>query len=155
MFVSGLISSLPGLYYLRVLGHGFPPPLNPAIEIFEHATCNLSSDSDSNDSWDLAYNTIAVISAMKPIHTVHILDTRYLAIVQFSRFCLVFGDKRSSFQRKYFSRRLLNTRILLRCHHTIRDQIVYRIKMPIFPQLYSTLNFKQSRMKKTWQRSHK
>ena len=46
----------------RVLGLGFPPPLNPAVE---NATSTLRTDTDSNESWDLAHETISVISAVK------------------------------------------------------------------------------------------
>ena len=50
----------------RDLGHGFRPPLNPA---FANTACALRTDTDNNESGDLAYKTVVVISAKKPIHT--------------------------------------------------------------------------------------
>ena len=52
--------------FSRVLGHGFPPPLVPEVE---NTACTLLTDTDNNESWNLAQNTVAVISAIKPIHT--------------------------------------------------------------------------------------
>ena len=52
----------------RVLGRGFPPPLNPAVE---NTTCTLCTDADSIESWDLAHRTIAVKSAIKTYIYIH------------------------------------------------------------------------------------
>ena len=49
----------------RVLGRGFPLPLNPAVE---NTTCTLRTDTDSNRSWDMTHKTIAVINVVKSIH---------------------------------------------------------------------------------------
>ena len=46
----------------RVLGHGYPPPLDPAVE---NTTCTLRTDTDNTESQNLEHKTIAVISAVK------------------------------------------------------------------------------------------
>ena len=46
----------------RAIWHGFPPALNPAAE---DTTFTPHTDTDSNDSWDLAYKIRAVTSAKK------------------------------------------------------------------------------------------
>ena len=52
----------------HVLAHGFLPPLNPSIE---NTTSTLRTDTDSNESGDLAYKTRVVISAAKPNTYIH------------------------------------------------------------------------------------
>ena len=47
----------------HVLGHAFPPPLNPAVEI---ATRTLRADDI--EYRDLPHKTIAAIGVIKPIH---------------------------------------------------------------------------------------
>ena len=49
----------------RVLEHSFPPLLNPAVK---NTTCTLRTDTDSNESRDLAHKSRAVISAIKTIN---------------------------------------------------------------------------------------
>ena len=55
-----------GAVVSRVLGHGFHPPLNPAIE---NTICVLRTDTDSNESSDLTHKTRAVISGINLIYT--------------------------------------------------------------------------------------
>ena len=52
----------------RVLGHDFPPPLNPADE---NTTCTLLTDTDidSTESRDVVHKIKAVIIAIKLMHT--------------------------------------------------------------------------------------
>ena len=45
----------------RVVGHGFPPYLNPAVE---NTTCTLRIDTDGDEFSDLAHKTMAVISVV-------------------------------------------------------------------------------------------
>ena len=58
--VSGCLSEARRFHVSFVLG--FPPPLNPAVQ---NTTCTLHTDTDSTESWDLAHETIAVVSAIK------------------------------------------------------------------------------------------
>ena len=57
--------------FSRVLGHGFRPPLNPTVE---NTRCTLRTDTEINESWDLAHKTTEVISAIKPIHTYKLMN---------------------------------------------------------------------------------
>ena len=62
----------------RVLGRGFPPPLNPAVD---NTASTLRTDTDSNKSRDLARKTRVVLSAIKPKHTYRHLTYRSLAVI--------------------------------------------------------------------------
>ena len=76
----------------RVLGRGFSPPLNPALE---NATCTLRTNTDSNEYWDLTRKARVVMSAINThtcIHTYKSGCEKYFCCRKWNRGIIFWGN---------------------------------------------------------------